>query len=133
MSDPRALTSEALASIAGARTENELAAIEVDHLGRKNGRISVLLSGIGKLPPAERAALGLAANEAKRTIEAKATTAERGVRSMNPPGARTRNPVTPTGYNRRTKGRMLPHTFRRRHSVVGSSDERVEVGSSRSE
>ena len=70
MSDPRALTSEALASIAGAQTENELAAIEVDHLGRKSGRISVLLSGIGKLPPAERAALGLAANEAKRAIEA---------------------------------------------------------------
>src|SRR4030081_1280981 len=70
MSDPQHLTSEALAAIAHARSESELAAIEVDYLGRKSGRISTLLSGIGKLPPAERAALGQAANEAKRAIEA---------------------------------------------------------------
>src|SRR5438477_11161320 len=69
MTDPRSLTDEALAAIGQARTETDLAAIEVDYLGRKNGRISVLLSGIGKLPPAERAALGQGANEAKRAIE----------------------------------------------------------------
>src|ERR1700704_4328851 len=73
MSDPQHLTSEALAAIAHARSESELAAIEVDYLGRKSGRISTLLSGIGKLPPAERAALGQAANDAKRAIEAALT------------------------------------------------------------
>src|SRR2546428_10604213 len=70
MINPQELTQAALAAIAQAHTEDELAAIEVDYLGRKNGRVSNLLSGIGKLPSAERAVLGQAANEAKRAIEA---------------------------------------------------------------
>jgi phenylalanyl-tRNA synthetase alpha chain len=70
VSDPSALSSEALAAIAKARTKAELEAIELEYLGRKSGRISSLLSGIGKLDPAERAKLGQAANEAKKAIEA---------------------------------------------------------------
>jgi phenylalanyl-tRNA synthetase alpha chain len=70
MSDPSALSSEALAAIGKARTAAELETIELDYLGRKSGKISGLLSGIGKLEPAERAALGQAANEAKKAIEA---------------------------------------------------------------
>ena len=69
MSDPVQLAKEAMAAIAKARTNDDLEAIAIDYLGRKNGRISSLLSGIGKLAPAERAALGQAANEAKRAIE----------------------------------------------------------------
>jgi phenylalanyl-tRNA synthetase alpha chain len=70
MSDkPYALSAEALAAIAKARTEAELEAIAVEYLGRKNGRISSLLSSIGKLDPAQRAALGQSANEAKKAIE----------------------------------------------------------------
>ncbi len=70
MSDPSALSSEALAAIAKAQTEAELDAIALEYLGRKSGRISSVLSGIGKLEPAERAKLGQAANEAKNAIEA---------------------------------------------------------------
>jgi phenylalanyl-tRNA synthetase alpha chain len=70
MSDPSALSGEALAAIATAQTEAELDAIALEYLGRKSGRISSLLSGIGKLDPAERAKLGQAANEAKNAIEA---------------------------------------------------------------
>jgi phenylalanyl-tRNA synthetase alpha chain len=70
MSDPSALITEALAAIAKARTEAELEAIELEYLGRKSGQISRLLSGIGKLEPAQRATLGQSANEAKRAIEA---------------------------------------------------------------
>ncbi|HEV2034033.1 MAG TPA: phenylalanine--tRNA ligase subunit alpha [Candidatus Dormibacteraeota bacterium] len=69
MSDPAQLRQAALTAIAKARTDAELEAIEIEYLGRKNGQISGLLSGIGKLAPTERAALGRAANEAKRTIE----------------------------------------------------------------
>jgi phenylalanyl-tRNA synthetase alpha chain len=69
MSDTSALSAEALAAIAKARTEAELEAIAVEYLGRKNGRISSLLSSIGKLEPAQRAALGQSANEAKKAIE----------------------------------------------------------------
>ena len=70
MNDPAALTAEAVEAIAKARTEAELDAIALEYLGRKNGRISSLLSGIGKLAPEERAALGQSANEAKNAIEA---------------------------------------------------------------
>ena len=69
MSDPSALITEALAAIADARNEAEIEVIELEYLGRKSGQISRLLSGIGKLEPAERAMLGQRANEAKRAIE----------------------------------------------------------------
>ena len=70
MSDPSQLANDALIAIAGARTDAELEAIAVEYLGRKNGRISSLLSGIGQMAPADRATLGMAANDAKRAIEA---------------------------------------------------------------
>jgi len=70
VSDSQSLTQEAVAAIARAHTEDELAAIEFDYLRRKKGRISSLLEGIGSLPAEERAGLGQAANEAKRAIEA---------------------------------------------------------------
>ncbi len=70
MSDPSELGKEALIAIAKARTDGELEAIAIEYLGRKNGQISRLLSGIGQMAPVERAALGQAANEAKRAIEA---------------------------------------------------------------
>jgi phenylalanyl-tRNA synthetase alpha chain len=70
MSDPSALSSQALAAIAKANTTSELESIELDYLGRKSGKLSSLLSGIGKLDPAQRASLGQAANEAKKAIEA---------------------------------------------------------------
>ena len=70
MSDPAQLTKEALAAIGKAHSESELEAIALDYLGRKSGKVSSLLSGIGQMDPAERAALGQAANEAKRAIEA---------------------------------------------------------------
>src|SRR5258708_33214859 len=70
MSDPSALSGQALAAIAKAQTTTELEAIEMEYLGRKSGKLSSLLSGIGKLEPAERARLRQAANEAKKAIEA---------------------------------------------------------------
>jgi len=69
MTDPSALTAEAIAAIGKARTATELERVEVEYLGRKSGRVSKLLEGIGALSPEERAALGKAVNEAKRTIE----------------------------------------------------------------
>jgi phenylalanyl-tRNA synthetase alpha chain len=70
VSDPAELTKEALATIAKARSDGELETIALDYLGRKSGQVTRLLSGIGQMAPAERAALGQAANDAKRTIEA---------------------------------------------------------------
>jgi phenylalanyl-tRNA synthetase alpha chain len=64
------LRNEALSAIERARSEAELEAIEIEYLGRRDGKISKqLLAGIAKLQPAERAALGQEANEARRAIE----------------------------------------------------------------
>src|SRR5260370_2639947 len=70
MSDPSPLSGQALAAVAKPQTTTELEAIALEYLGRKSGKLSSLLSGIGKLEPAERARLGQAANEAKKAIEA---------------------------------------------------------------
>lgn len=70
MTDPKALTGEALTAIAGTQTVADVQYVELQYLGRKSGLVSKLLDGIGTLPPAERASLGKGANEAKRTIEA---------------------------------------------------------------
>ena len=70
MSEPSNLIQEALGAIAKASTEGELETITLDYLGRKSGQITKLLTGIGQLAPADRAALGQSANEAKRAIEA---------------------------------------------------------------
>ncbi len=70
MTDASSLTTEALAAIGRAQSEDELARSEQEYLGRKNGQLSRLLSNIAQLPPAEKASLGKAANEAKRAIEA---------------------------------------------------------------
>ena len=70
MTDASSLTTEALAAIGRAHSEDDLARSEQEYLGRKNGQLSRLLSNIAQLPPAEKATLGKAANEAKRAIEA---------------------------------------------------------------
>jgi phenylalanyl-tRNA synthetase alpha chain len=70
VSDPGQLTKDALAAIAQARSDGELETINLDFLGRKSGQVTRLLTGIGQMAPEQRAALGQAANEAKRTIEA---------------------------------------------------------------
>ena len=70
MTDASSLTTEALAAIGRAQSEDDLARNEQVYLGRKNGQLSRLLSNIAQLPPAEKASLGKAANEAKRAIEA---------------------------------------------------------------
>ncbi len=70
MSEVDQLSQQALSAIAAATGEGELEQIAIDYLGRKNGRLRRLLSGIGKLAPDDRVTLGQAANEAKRAIEA---------------------------------------------------------------
>jgi len=69
MSDAASLTGHALEAIGQAQTEDALAKIELEYLGRRSGLVSTLLSNIGSLRAEEKAALGKAANEAKRAIE----------------------------------------------------------------
>ncbi len=71
MSQASELRDEALNAIGRATDDPALEAIEVEYLGRRDGKISKqLMSGIAQLPADERAALGQQANEARRAIEA---------------------------------------------------------------
>ncbi len=70
MTDVTKLRDQALAAIAGAGDDAQLQAIEVEYLGRRDGKVSrQLLAGIDKLAAAERAALGKQANDARLAIE----------------------------------------------------------------
>jgi phenylalanyl-tRNA synthetase alpha chain len=62
------LRSEAEAQISAARSVDELQELRVRHLGRK-APLPQLLRGVAELAPQERAAVGAAANEARRTLE----------------------------------------------------------------
>jgi phenylalanyl-tRNA synthetase alpha chain len=73
--DLEALRDDARASIAAAGDVAALEAIELDVLGRK-GRLTLVLRGIGALPPEDRPKIGAVANDVRGSIEA--ALAERG-------------------------------------------------------
>jgi phenylalanyl-tRNA synthetase alpha chain len=73
--DLEGLRDEARAAIAAAGDVATLEAIELDVLGRK-GRLTLVLRGIGALPPEDRPKVGAVANEVRGAIEA--ALAERG-------------------------------------------------------
>src|SRR2546423_1280475 len=59
---------ELAGEIAPLSTEQEIRAAQARYLGKK-GRVSDLMKLLGRVPPAERAAVGARANEAKAAIE----------------------------------------------------------------
>ncbi len=70
MSDLEQLTFEASARIAGATALAELAEIDTEYLGRKAGKISLLMRALGTLPAEERPAFGQRVNAAKDELTA---------------------------------------------------------------
>ncbi len=64
-----ALEAEVERRAAEARTAQDLEALRTDVLGRKGGRLSQIMAGVGKLPKDERAEFGRRANETKARIE----------------------------------------------------------------
>src|SRR5438067_10708168 len=70
MSEAARLKEEALEAIARAASESELEAVEVEYLGRRDGKISrQLMSRIGSLPAEEKATFGQEVNAARRAVE----------------------------------------------------------------
>ncbi len=65
-----ALEAEVKSRAAQVHSDAELEALRTDILGRKGGRLSAIMSGVGKLPASERAEFGRRANEIKARIEA---------------------------------------------------------------
>ena len=65
----RALEAEALEAISVAEHSGALEAIRVEYLGRKEGRVSGILRGLGTLPPEERPGVGAEANRVKDVVQ----------------------------------------------------------------
>lgn len=70
-----ALEEEVARRAVGIASAQDLESFRTDVLGRKGGRLSQIMSGVGKLPAAERADFGRRANETKARIEAELTRA----------------------------------------------------------
>jgi len=66
----RALEIEALAAIEAATDADALERVRVLYLGRKEGRISLILRGLGRLSAEERPAVGHEANRVKGAVSA---------------------------------------------------------------
>ncbi len=64
----RALEVEALAAIERAQDLDALEAVRIDYLGRKEGRISAILRGLGAMPAQDRPAVGQEANRVKGLV-----------------------------------------------------------------
>ncbi len=65
---PDELLAEARAEVTRAEDETALEAVRVKWLGRKEGRLTAVLRGLGSLPPEQRGAVGAAANRAKDAL-----------------------------------------------------------------
>jgi phenylalanyl-tRNA synthetase alpha chain len=63
------LESGSLARIASARSPEELEAVRVAVLGRKEGALTQMMKEMGKLPPEERKSAGKLVNSAKQRLE----------------------------------------------------------------
>ncbi len=66
--DVDALLAAARSEVAAAESVEELEAVRVRWLGRKEGRLTAVLRGLGSLPPEERGSIGAAANSAKAAL-----------------------------------------------------------------
>ena len=64
------LAEEARAAIEAAGTPQDIEAVRVAFLGRKQGKLKDLMSSIGKLPADERPVMGQLAQQARKEIEA---------------------------------------------------------------
>jgi phenylalanyl-tRNA synthetase alpha chain len=64
----QALEAEALAAVEAADETDALEAARITYLGRKDGRISMILRGLGAMSPEDRPAVGQEANRVKGTV-----------------------------------------------------------------
>jgi phenylalanyl-tRNA synthetase alpha chain len=69
LSELQRLESDALAAAEAAADAAALEAVKVEYLGRKDGRISIVLRGLVALPESERPAVGALANRIKATLQ----------------------------------------------------------------
>lgn len=66
----RATEADALAAVAAAESTRRLSEVDTEFLGRKAGRLTGLLRGIGSLPADQKPLFGQALNDARARVEA---------------------------------------------------------------
>jgi phenylalanyl-tRNA synthetase alpha chain len=115
----KALAASAKAELDAARATEAVEAARVKFLGKK-GELSAILGGMGKLPPAERKALGEASNAVKAELEALLTAAQARVEAarLEAELAGPRLDVSLPG-----RGRPLGH----RHPVSQTLEDLVSI------
>jgi phenylalanyl-tRNA synthetase alpha chain len=77
--DLKALEAEALTAVQGAADSDQLEQVRVGFLGRKEGRISLILRELGRMSPEERPAVGQEANRVKGVVGDAITSRERAL------------------------------------------------------
>ena len=102
----RALEREALAAIAGAADAAGIEAVRIRYLGRREGRVSAVLRGLGALPADQRPAVGQEANRVKEALERALAEREAGLAG---PAARATEDLSLPG-RRPWKGGLHPIT-----------------------
>jgi phenylalanyl-tRNA synthetase alpha chain len=109
------LRREAEAEISAARSVEELHELRVRHLGRK-APLPQLLRGVAELAPEQRAAVGAAANEARRALEGmlESRASELGATELDSQLDRDRVDVTLPGSPAQPIGRLHLLTATRR-------------------
>lgn len=102
----RALEHEAVEAAAAAEDAGALEQVRITYLGRKDGRISLILRSVGSLSAEERPAVGQEANRVKETVSQALEERERAL--AGPVGAATDDLTMPG--RRRWQGGLHPIT-----------------------
>jgi phenylalanyl-tRNA synthetase alpha chain len=112
------LERQAAAAIEAARTSAELEQIRIEFLGR-NGRLTQLLRSLGQVPPEQRREIGLEANRAKATLEARLESALDAAREAERVARRSAERLDLTLPGRRPP-RGVVHPLTRVHDEIVS-------------
>ncbi|HSM37198.1 MAG TPA: phenylalanine--tRNA ligase subunit alpha [Longimicrobiales bacterium] len=106
--DVDGLLERAVEEVAAAASEEELEAARVRWLGRKDGRLTAVLRGLGTLPQERRGEVGAAANRAKAALVA---AIERRQAALTAPGAEGPGVDLTLPGRRRWRGAYHPVTI----------------------
>ncbi|MSR23447.1 MAG: phenylalanine--tRNA ligase subunit alpha, partial [Gemmatimonadetes bacterium] len=115
--DLRRLEAEALAAVASADGRASVERVRVEYLGRKDGRISTILKGLGRLPADRRPEVGAEANRVKDRLQAALEAREREL-SPGTGGVEVEGDLSLPGRGRLVGGR---------HPVTQVIDELVGI------
>ena len=69
LDDLKALEVDALSAVASVEDARELESVRIEFLGRKDGKISLILRHLGEIPPEERPKVGAEANRVKTVVQ----------------------------------------------------------------